>query len=189
MNKITTVQINEKLRVSAYYDEVLEDPRDWNTYVSIHPLKRNGMYIPPNPGDNTNEYEIDEIYSHNDNYETAIKKHFTRLNTLCEIVNLNCDRSWIGEFVFYIEPEKINEIGKGHEQQYLDVTIKEYKQYASGEVYTVAIEKLETWTNTKGDTKETWETEDSLCDIYENVYDDDTLLLIASEYFGIEKTT
>ena len=189
MNKINTVQINEKLRVSAHYDECTEDPRDWDTYVSIHPLRMNGRYIPPNPGDNTNEYEIDDIYSHNDNYETAIKKHFTRLNTLCEIVNLNCDRSWIGEFVFYIEPEKINEIGKGHEQHYLDSTIKEYKQYASGEVYSVAIEKLETWANTKGDTKETWETEDSLCDIYENVYDDDTLLLIASEYFGIEKTT
>lgn len=188
MDSINTVQINERLRVSAYYDEFSEDPRDWNTCVSVHPLRMNDRYIPPNPGEDTSGDILDEIYQYNDDYETAIKKHFARLHTLCKVVDLNCARSWIGEFVFYIEPSKINEIGKGYEKQYLDATTTEYKQYASGEVYSVVVERLETWTNTQGDTKETWETEDSISGIYEDVYDDDTLLLIASDYFGIEKT-
>lgn len=183
---INTLQIDKRTRVSVYYDDMPDDPCNCSDGISVHALEMDTHYYPPPCGDDTQRTAISAIYENNDDYKTPLKKHFDRIGTIYEIVDLYTDREWIGKFVFYIEPGKIEEIGAENAKRYLLHIIEKYKQYCMGYVYTVTFEKLETWRNSRGDKRQTWEVRDSICGVYEDVFDDKTLWSIAKEYFGVK---
>lgn len=184
MDTINTVQINKKTRVAAYYETDAIKPDEFNDVVSVHAIRSNNRYYGPTPGNDTSASVLDEIYQYNDNYAAAIEKHFKRLGTVCKVVDINSGRDWVGEYVFYVEPTMIKDIG--NPEEYLKVCIDEYKQFAEGDVYTVTLEKLQVWKNSRGEKREEWEIVDSIGNIYADVYDEKTLLELGLDYFGVK---
>lgn len=188
MEAINTVQINKKTRVVAYYDEFADNPTEnFSDVVSIHEIKKTTHKSGMDSGADTSGSAIDSIYEYNDDYETKIEKHFQKQGTACKVLDLEASRHYYGEFVFYIEPSKLEEIGPDA-AGYLDDCIAEYQQYLDGNIYIVAVEKLVVYRSSVGGKIEQWEQIDSVSGVYDDVYDDEKLLELASDFFGIKKS-
>lgn len=174
--KITTVQIDERTRVTAWYAEYADNPLYALDFVSVHPIRQNYRFKTPPAGKDSRADTIDTIVD----YDGDLKKHFERAGVPYRIVSITSDRDWVGEYVFYLES---NDHNLGIE--YLDSVISKYQQYADGEVYEMTLERAEEWTSESGVKKLEWTTAESASGFYADFHDETVLREYARECFGV----
>lgn len=186
------IQINEDTRIVVKYDQDAEDPRNWDPGVSVHPIRTNARYHRIDAGTNSHEHQLDEIIEHVPEMQRddALARHFERAKLPFRIVSMMSGRDWIGDYVWYAEPETVAEnmelapLWNGLDL--VDGCIEQYRAYLDGEVYGVILEKRVTWQRADDPdvTQETWEHEDSVWGCY--LDGDYTALTVAADHFGIQ---
>lgn len=180
---IRTVQLNENYRIRVTYDECATDPREMQEFISVHTLAQNNRYITIEAGINSFEEELNTIEEYNYNEEElyeAIVKFFTRKNIPYVYQNTHQSTS-----VWYIEPSELKYFT--NPLSCIEECTDEYSQWGRGEVYILTLEKQKTWVEKHNpkNTMHTWEIVESIRDIYDDIYDDDTVRKLAKECFGI----
>lgn len=172
-NPIGTLEISETLRVAAYPDYDASGPFDWDS-VFVQTL-RNADRLSPLTSDDGHAGPIAEIIHNNpfwsfDGYSRelldkrdewnreAITKHLTRAGFDCRFLELrgNSQGEW-HDIVIYATAGDITEWAAFE---------REIEAWYRGEVYWLALERLETYKNENGKTISQWETVDTIGEIY-----------------------
>lgn len=185
MDKVMSLQLSETKLVAAYYDDwhySLEDV--CGDILKVQPLttadRVQQKYLST---DDEHAAAISRFvnsfhyFNHEKNYrelrERAIGLYFGSQNIPYKFVSLNDGSSW-ADVVIYDDVTGGTWITKPNSERELDA-------WFNGEIYTVAIEELQVYTNAAtGKTLETWEVVDSLgCCIIE-----DLTLETVKELFG-----
>lgn len=184
MHEVMTLQLSDTKRVTAYYDET--------HYTMLEALGECLKVQPLTTADRVQQKYLstdDEhaaaisrfvnsfhYFNHEKNYrelrERAIGLYFGSLNIPYKFVTLNDGSSW-AEVVIYDDVSGGEWILQHGSERGLEA-------WFNGEIYVVALEELEVYTNYKNNTLERWEVVDSLggCII------EDLTLETAQELFG-----
>lgn len=187
---IEILEISETVRVAAYWDYDAGSPFDWDS-VFVQTL-RQADRLSPLSSDDGHAGPIAEILHNNpftsfDGYtraqldkrdewdRDAITKHLTRAGFECRFLELrgNSQGEW-HDIVVYAEVGNITE---------WDYLAREVAAWYRGEVYLLALERLETYTNENGKTINQWETVDAIGEIY---LIDGLTRELAEPYFNID---
>jgi hypothetical protein len=194
MNKPHEIlNISDTLRVAAYYDYMPDGPFDWGTlFVQtlehdrfISELSTDDGHREPiheilhqNPFTSFDGYSRDRLTKRDNWREAAITKHLTRAGFDCHFMELRgyMQGEW-HDIVAYAEAGDITDWA-GYE--------REIEAWYRGEVYWLALERLETYRNENGNTITQWETGDTIGGIY---LLDGLTRELASEFFNIDAAT
>jgi hypothetical protein len=190
---IETLELSETFRVAAYPDYDASGPFDWGT-VFVQTL-RAADRLSKLTSDDGHARPIAEILHNNphtsfDGYtrerldkrdawnRAAITKHLTRGGFDCRFLDLRgySQGEW-HDVVIYATAGDITE-WSGFE--------REIEAWYRGEVYWLAFEHLETYTNENGKTISQWETVDSVGEVY---LLDGLTREIAAEHFNLDPAT
>jgi hypothetical protein len=170
---IDPVVINDTTRVKAYQDE---DSYTLDYIVGdelgVYFMRPYGNYSHHNQGDLTSElgYLIGKVDRHQE--ESALGKYLALAGMKYKFVSLQgySQSDW-AEAVIYT-----------NEDYHLDSSAEALATWFRGDIYTVCLEKLETYTSPFGDkTIERWEVQDSIGCI--TLSDDYTLETVAKDHF------
>jgi hypothetical protein len=164
------IEISDGLRVAAYYDDWRQDgPFDWG-FLFVQTLRKdNGMSeLTTDDGHRDSIHEIQENNPHTsyDGYSrerldkrnewerAAITRHLTRAGYDCTFAELRgySQGEWL-DAVIYAKAGEITDLAE---------TVEEINAWFRGDVYTLALEELVTYTAPNGSTIERWEAEDSI---------------------------
>lgn len=152
---VETITLTDTSRLVVSYDEDCqgENPREWREAVSVHPLRLHDHFNPPAPGLDSHGSDVEEILEwlplarfergYREARDEAIAKHFTRAGIPFIIHEYNSYRDYVGDFVWYVEPDSTD--GEGWTIDSVRSEIETYEKWAAGEVYNVDLERLETW--------------------------------------------
>lgn len=190
---IETLEISETLRVAAYWDYDASGPFDWGTVFvqtlrnadRLNPLTSDDGHAGPigeishnNPFTSFNGYSREQLDKRNEWERDAITKHLTRGGFECRFLELrgNSQGEW-HDIVIYAETGNITEWAAME---------REIEAWYRGEVYWLALERLETYRNENGNTITQWETVDAIGEIY---LLDGLTRELASEFFNIDAAT
>lgn len=150
---IEPIAINDTTRVKAYYDE---DSYSLDFVVGdelgVYFIKPSRGYSHHDQGDYTDQ--LSELYyktNHLD-YESAIGKYLALTGMKYKFVSLRgySQSDW-AEVVIYTD-----------EDYDLESSAEALQTWFAGDIFTVCLEKLETYTSASGNTIERWEVEDSI---------------------------
>lgn len=167
---IEIIEINDALRVAAYFDENNTDgPFDWGT-LFVQTL-RVARFMSELTSDDGHREPIKEILHNNpftsfdgytraqldkrDEWERdAITKHLTRAGLECRFIELRgySQGEWL-DAVIYATPEYVGDWAG---------IVAEVEAWYRGDIYTLALEELQTYTAANGNTLEQWESVDAI---------------------------
>lgn len=195
MNEANKVDLSDNWRVVAYYDESPQNPRgDWDFVTGALTVRSDPNY-----------YKVTQVHIHPGNLGEA----YDRLGDIgglrwyseADDAVLRWSRIWYGVELFREEPDagttywwidpdereenvKLGAKWNTREEQRVVVMqdVKTYQQWASGEVFGLAIEKLVTWSPVADDddrTREEWDVVESVWGFYDDFFDDRTLVMEA----------
>jgi hypothetical protein len=187
------IEISDGLRVAAYYDEWRQDgPFDWGV-LFVQTLRKDN-YMSELTTDDGHRSAIREIQENNphtsyDGYSrerldkrnewerAAITRHLTRAGYDCTFAELRgfSQGEWL-DAVIYAKAGEIRDLAE---------TVDEINAWFRGDVYTLALEELVTYTAATGSTIERWEAEDSIGGV---ILTEPLTLELAKEYLPIPAT-
>lgn len=169
---IETLQINDALRVAAYYDYDAEGPQAWGVeFVQTLRVARGCVELTTDDG---HRAAIREIMEHNpeatergsswqttsrDEWERdAITKHLNRAGFDCTFIQLigTSPSEW-ADIVVYWEAGDITNP---------EAVAREWRAWWAGEVYLLDLERADIYTNAAGNTITTWEAVDTVGGVY-----------------------
>jgi hypothetical protein len=190
---IETLELSETFRVAAYPDYDASGPFDWGT-VFVQTLRAADRLsnltsddgharpiaeiIENNPYRSFDGYTRERLDNRDKWNRDAITKHLTRAGFDCRFLDLRgySQGEW-HDIVIYAAAGDITEWA-GFE--------REIEAWYRGEVYWLAFERLETYTNENGKTITQWETVDSIGEVY---LLDGLTREIAAEHFNLDPAT
>jgi hypothetical protein len=170
---IETLYISEKLQAATYPDYYSDGPFDWGV-IKVETL-RHSRDINPYSSSDEHAAAVYAIREHNpetggtyasgwsttarDEWEReAITKHFTRAGQDCYFLQLSgCSQSEWADVVIYTNAGDVTD---------WNPIAREVNAWFSGQVYTLALEELVTYTAANGSTIERWETVDTVGGVY-----------------------
>lgn len=182
-NEINRVQITPKLAVSVEYDpthytleELAGDAEFWGVFWIPNRFEK--LDTKNNIGPITEE--LAQTYRHAGEYldgedlESALIKRATRAGYVARVECFS-DYNYWKTAVYYAQ-----------DSDWLDGIRDEINTWFRGEIYTLTIDELTTWTNAKLETRETWDTIESVSGVTTglNVYDSEHLKALAAEHFS-----
>lgn len=190
---VETLEISETLRVAAYWDYDASGPFDWGTVFvqtlhnadRLNPLTSDDGHAGPigeilhnNPFTSFNGYSREQLDKRNEWERDAITKHLTRAGYDCHFIELRgyMQGEW-HDIVVYAEAGDITDWAAME---------REIEAWYRGEVYWLALERLETYRNENGNTITQWEAGDTIGGIY---LLDGLTRELASEFFNIDAAT
>lgn len=170
---VELLKISDTLRVAAYWDYDASGPFDWDsafvqtlrTAERLMPLSSDDGHAEPiaeilhnNPYISFDGYSRAGLDKRNEWERDAITKHLERAGFECRFWNLqgNTQGEW-ADIVTYAETGQITE---------WEAFKREVEAWYRGEVYWLALERLETYTATNGNTLTQWEAVDTIGGIY-----------------------
>lgn len=192
MEPIETLQISDGLRVAAYYDYDAESPAAWGAeFVQTLRTARGMLELTTDDG---HREAIREIMEHNpetttrgsswqttrrDDWERdAITKHLNRAGFDCIFVSLTggSPSEWADIVAYWNAGDITNP----------EAVAREWREWYAGQVYWLALERADIYTNAAGNTITTWETVDTVGGIY---LTDGLTRETADLYFNIDAAT
>ena len=172
---LETIAINDNYRVAVTYDNVYECPLAWDDEINAHTIRadRHTLNMKELGVYDAEGYALDALIDTLDYYgngdpedmDTAILKHLKRKGYAARIAEVGGHASWHFA-VFYAKPDG------GDVNAWINGNIRTFEQWRDGEVYILTLERRTTWTNDRGETRETWETVDSCGGYYFDSYKD-----------------
>ena len=172
---LETIAINDDYRVAVSYDDSPDCPLAWNDEFNAHTIrvdrhtlnmKELGVYDAEGDALDT---LLDTVDYYGNGYpedmDIAILKHLKRKGYAARIAEVGGRDGW-HLAVFYARPDA------GDVNAWLNGNIRTFEQWRDGEVYTLTLERRTTWTNDRGETRETWEAVDSCSGYYFDSYKD-----------------
>lgn len=180
MEHVETFQLSETSRLVVDYDEASwsDCPLDWepdNLYVAVinQPYRHNSTIerdtVPHNvPIDEIRDYAADD-----DELVEALGRHFARKGY--DMLYRRWRGYSQGDWLDYVIATPSTGDNRARSMA------RALETWLSGEVYCLTLETLETWHNSRGETRETWEVSDSVCGVYLN----DITLENCKEVMGI----
>ena len=167
MEHVETFNLTETNRIVVEYDESsgFDCPLDWepdNLYVTVikEPYRHSSNIgrdtVPHNvPIDKIRDYAADD-----DELVEALTRHFARRGYNMEY------RRWRGysqgDWLDYVIATPSTDDNRAL------CMARSLETWLSGDIYVLALETLETWHNSRGDSRETWETTDVIGGVYIN---------------------
>jgi hypothetical protein len=171
---IEPLVINDTTRVRAYYDE---DSYSLDYVVGddlgVYTLDISRGYKDISQGDYTEELGRLQDRLTRDQWESGIGKYLATAGYTYKFVSLRgySQGDWADVVIYTNDTYDLTASGEA-----LDTWFK-------GDIFTVCLEKLETYTSSSGNTIERWEIEDSIGCI--TFSDDYTLETVANDYFTL----
>ena len=166
------LQINDTLRVAAYFDYDAEHPAAWG--VEFVQTLRTARGMSELTTDDGHREAIREIMEHNpetttrgsswqttrrDDWERdAITKHLNRAGFDCTFIQLigGSPSEWADIVAYWNAGDITNP----------EAVAREWRAWYAGEVYWLALECADIYTNAAGNTITTWQTVDTVGGIY-----------------------
>lgn len=167
MEHVETFQLTGTSRIVVDYDETsaFDCPLDWepdNLYVAVinepywHHSTLERDTIPHSvPIDEMRDYAADD-----DELVEALRRHFSRKG--CTMLYRKWRGYSQGDWLDYVIAAPSADVNRAQDMA------NSLETWLSGDVYCLTLETLETWHNSRGETRETWETTDVIGDVYLN---------------------
>lgn len=178
MYEVETIQIDDDNRLVVYVDEYTDDPRGWGWGVKVNEMNYRYGYEVQNDDYDPAVSMFNEVYD-----RTADTGKALRAMQLWMKLE---DDNRVAKFVdVRVYRDVYNYLVTGEDEDSIDGFMEVFSTWMNGEVYVVAHEKREHWTNADETAEmDTWEWEDSLGGCYLN--DEYTALEVAREHFDLK---
>lgn len=181
MDPINTIQLNEDHRIVVEYDldRGFEPPTEWAPGIGWHAVVVGSGYLDLSANDvdaEAIETICDWATGNDDRLHAALERHFQRKGYVFELIELTAYRDYLGDYLVYAAQDYLPESG-------LTGFIEAMRQYVNGQVYTVSVQSRVRWR--RDDDPDvasfTWETDDSICGVYIDPFDDDEVKSFAGQ--------
>jgi hypothetical protein len=186
MHHVNAITIDDRTRVVVEYDLDAGDdcPLEWQGagYVSIRNAYHGSPFtVDPAETADTVRHIVDQLDGARGDVEgaieTAIVKHYARQGYVAARLDLrgSSQSDWHDGYVYVIRENA----------EWLEGMGETLQQWYEGAVYVLTLQRLETWTNEAGETRDTWESHDSMGGVYVDAWDDAAVLAEAMQHFEL----
>ena len=178
-DNLNTVEISPTRRVTISADEFAysECPLDWEDEIFVHILREPYLSRSTLSRDTVPwavpVREIEDYAEDSEDVGAALVKHFHRNGWNASV------ESWTG----YSQGDWLEYVIATPDNR-LPSIVDTLGHWLSGDVYVISAEELVTWRNDAGDTRETWETVESMGGICSKLWDDAEILSEVSNFMG-----